>query len=151
MKKWTLMLVAVVAVVLAGCQQMQRIGYIPGATVGADGMVVFSAEGKSVVTNPDDPLSEVKAEVAAATLAKANLLEVIKGAPITSETNVSDLLYKNSEAELRVEGWLSRAVVTFEPREGRIAPSPIVCATATLTLDKKALMDLMPAQGTLVE
>ena len=137
-KKVALTVLGVLAIVLVGCAAAP---VIPGATINEDGAVVFSAEATSILDMPGSPLSEAKAEVAAATMAKANLLEVIKGAKVKSGVKVADLMFVSQEAEADVYGLLARANVTFASGPKRIEEQAIT-ATATLTLDPEVLDDL---------
>ncbi len=126
------------AVVLVGCQTTP---VVPGATVTEEGAFVFSATGTSVIDQADSPLSKIKAYAAAETTAKANLLELIKGARVTGDTRVADLMFVSQEAEREVVGWLARTIVTFEEGPGRVEPDTIT-ATAALTLDSVSLANL---------
>ena len=124
-------LAGVLALVCIGCVQMA----VPGATITDDGCVMFSADGEAVAAKADDALAMAEAKVAAGVVAKANLLEKIKGALITSSASVGDLMFRSQEAELEVQGYLARATVTYKAEEAtRLAPSLIVKATATLVL-----------------
>lgn len=129
---------------------------VPGATVTEDGSLIFSAEGQSIATM-ESPISIAKAKVAAATTAKANLLEVIKGALISSSTKVEDLMLVSQSAEKKVNGWLARATVeivpleeivvekTNLPQEPDIEPTEqVVTAIATLILSQEDLDALKP-------
>jgi hypothetical protein len=121
------------AVLLAGCVHRA----VPGAVMTEEGTYLFEARGQSVIAKADDPLSLLEAELAAATMAKANLLEKVKGAFVTSNVLVGDLMLRSQEAAVIVEGFLSRATVYVE------APSPpVVTAVAMLELDACELSDL---------
>ncbi|NLW51537.1 MAG: hypothetical protein GXY85_11960 [Candidatus Brocadiaceae bacterium] len=112
----------VLALVCVGCMQTHH-------------KVVFTAEGEAVKTKQDDPLAEAEARVAASVIAKANLLEKVKGGMVTGTASVGDLMFRSQEAEVRVSGFLSRADVTFQKKQDtQLSPSPIVRATATLEL-----------------
>jgi hypothetical protein len=104
-------------------------------------MVTFSADGTSAVSAEGDALAVAKAQVAAATLAKANLLEKIKGARVNNEVRVADLLFKSEAARTAVTGWLSRATLT--PGEtSRISEATMITCTATLSITTKELKSL---------
>jgi hypothetical protein len=136
--KGKLALVCLVVALVVGCAAPSA-GVIPGAEM-KDGAVVFSAMGKSVVAKEGDPLSEVEAEVAAITMAKANLLEKIKGARIGGSITVGDLMFESQEATLEMMGYLSRAEIEVMKRaESRLGTPPYVSATASLRLSKADL------------
>lgn len=127
-------LAGVLALVCIGCVTMA----VPGATITEDGAVMFSATGEAVAAKEDDALAAAEARLAAAVVAKANLLEKIKGAMITSSASVGDLMFRDQEAQLKVMGWLSRATVEYEtPAPTKLGTSPIVKATASLTLSQE--------------
>jgi hypothetical protein len=108
-----------------------------------NGMVSFSATGKSVVAKEGDPLSEVEAEVAAVAMAKAGLLELIKGARVGQSVTVGDLMFESQEATVEAMGFLARAEIEVTPpQESRLGTSPYVVATATLRLTKAELAGL---------
>lgn len=110
MKKISLLIICLGYLLVAGCAESQKkssIVTVPGAVV-TDGMIIFEATGKAALTDLEDPLAKVKAEAAAAATAKANLLELIKGAEITSNVTVADLMYQSSNTTLKIMGWLSR-------------------------------------------
>jgi hypothetical protein len=90
-----------------------------GAQVTENGTFLFSATGQSVADSTD-PVSIAKAEIAAATIAKANLLESIKGALISNSVTVNNLMLESQTATATVQGWLSRANVTIT----RVKPTP---------------------------
>jgi len=116
---------------------------IPGAEVTEDGCYVFKAVGTSVVAKEDDPLSLVEAQVAACTMARANLLELVKGAMIESDVSVGDLMFKSQEARVSVAGFLGRAKVELVQAEPSRLPQPmIVTAVATLTLTEDEIANL---------
>jgi hypothetical protein len=136
--KGKLALACVVVGLLVGCAAPGA-GHIPGAKV-ENGLVTFSAVGKSVVAKEGDPLSEVEAEVAAVTMAKAGLLELIKGARIGESITVGDLMFESQEASLEAMGFLARAEIEVMPRaESRLGTPPYVMAKASLTLMKSEL------------
>ena len=132
-------LAGVLALVCIGCVQMA----VPGATINEDGCVVFSAEGQAVAAKEDDALAMAEAKVAAAVVAKANLLEKVKGAMLTSNVSVGDLMFRSQEAELEVRGFLSRATVSYkEPPATRLGTSPVVTAVAELVLTPEEMANL---------
>lgn len=121
---------------------------VPGATATDAGTLIFSAEGQSIAA-ASDQVSLAKARVAAATVAKANLLETIKGALVSSSVNVGDLMFKSQEASTTVQGWLARTSVVVEDivvEASRLpAPAPgdqIVTAVASLEISACDLDDL---------
>ena len=124
-------LAGVLALVCIGCMTMA----VPGATVTDDGCIMFSADGEAVAAKEEDELSKAEARLAATVIAKANLLEKIKGAMVTKSESVGDLMFRSQEAELKVMGFLSRATVTIagEPTT-RLGATSVVKATASLTL-----------------
>ncbi len=145
----TMLFAAVAALLMTGCQTE-----IPGATITDDGKIVFSATGQSVAET-ESLINVIKAEMAASTVAKANLLEAVKGALVSSSVKVDDLMFTSQTAENVVNGWLARAVVTINeveevvveetklPKEPVVEPSEkIITATATLTLSKEDLKEL---------
>jgi hypothetical protein len=132
-------LAGVLALVCIGCVQMT----VPGATMTEDGCVMFSADGQAVAAKEDDALAGAEARLAAAVVAKANLLEKIKGAMVTSSASVGDLMFRSQEAELEVAGFLSRATVTYAAApDTRLGTSPVVTATASLVLTPEELASL---------
>jgi hypothetical protein len=127
-------LAGVLALVCIGCTSMM----VPGATLTDDGCIMFSADGQAVAAKEDDALAMAEARLAAAVVAKANLLEKIKGAMVSSSASTGDLMFRDQEAQVKVMGFLSRATVTYqEPPATRLATTPIVTATASLTLSQE--------------
>ena len=152
--KLSLVILCLLVVGGMGCgpgKKASQIGFIPGADVSDDGAITFMASGKSAVGDIGDPLARIKAEAAAAATAKSNLLELIKGAKISSNTTIADLVYGSSTTESEVIGWLSRAKVTITETPGRLASGAVVEAIATLTLDKDTIANLSPKELTLTE
>jgi len=133
----TLVAVCMCVLMVVGCVQM---GAVPGAEV-TDGTVIFSAEAASVVAREGDPLSVLEAEEAAALMAKAKLLEKIKGAYVTSTIKVGDLMFENQQAMATSDGYLARATVHIAPVARGAEPS-MIRATATLALSRHELMRL---------
>ncbi len=121
MKKVYISLICVASLILmTGCQLI-----VPGAEVTEDGAIIFSASGQSVATQLD-PLSVAKAELAAETVAKANLLEAVKGALVSSNVKVEGLVLTSQSAEKAVQGWLARAVVEIVAEEVVVVPEVVV-------------------------
>ncbi len=131
-------LLCLVAVVMAGCAGAN---VEPGAELTEEGIYRFVAQGTSAVAREDDALALVEARTAAETLAKANLLEKIKGARITNSVTIGDLMFASQEANLRMRGYLSRATVSFVDG-GEFPESPLITATAVLELDEDDLTEL---------
>ncbi len=143
--KLALMFAVVLAISLVGCAGAPTVA---GAD-SADGAIVFSATGKSIVDEVGDPYATIRAEAAAATTAKANLLGKIAGVSLSAGTNVDDMLFASSEAEAAIAGWLARATVTFVSAVADTGfsagdPDPTITATATLVLssDEYASLEL---------
>jgi hypothetical protein len=156
MKKFSLLSICLVFLLVAGCgpqpqKEAAQMQFIPGAVVSEDGAITFSASGKAAIADVDDPLARIKAEAAAAATAKSNLLELIKGAKISTNTVIADLMYESSKTEMEVMGWLSRAKVTITETSGRLVPGAIVEAIATLTLDQETFARLVPEELTFTE
>ncbi len=122
----------------AGCAQTQ----VPGASDAGRSVVRFEATASSVVARPDDPLALEEASVAAAAMAKANLLSKIKGEQMTSTVRVSDLMFAGQEVSARSEGFLARATVTLREPEARAQEPRKVTAVATLELTNRELENL---------
>ena len=138
MKVKTLVVVlGVFALALVGCAVT---GPAPGAVVTDDGLIQFTAAGQSAIAN-DEAISMIEARAAAAAVAKANLLEKVKGAYVSGSVTVGDLMFSSQEARVSTEGFLSRATITYEEVSGVPAPN-IVTAIATLTLSEDDMADL---------
>ncbi len=144
-------LLVVIGISCGPQKKAPQIQFIPGADVSDDGAITFSASGKSAIGDIDDPLARIKAEAAAATTARSNLLKLIKGAKISADTTVADLMYESSTTKSTVMGWLSRAKISLTESTGRLAPGAIVEAIATLTLDKDTLANLSAKELTFTE
>ncbi len=112
---------------------------VPGAETATRGTVTFSASASSVVAKQGDPLAMLEAREAAETMALANLLKKIKGAYVTSEVTVGDLMFSSQEATTRVDGFLARADVELVPSE---PDKTVVTARATLTIPRSHLKSL---------
>jgi len=130
--KAALVVVGLLAVVLVGCAPV-----VPGAEV-SKGVVTFSAEGTAVATD-DSELALEQAKVAAVVIAKANLLEKIRGAVIGQKASTADIQFQGQEAEAALRGFLSRATVEVKPTpETKVPPTSLkVTAVATLKLSVK--------------
>ena len=130
--KLALTFAALLAICLVGCAVPGPV--VAGATI-EDGAIVFSATGKSIVEEVGDPYATIKAEAAAETTAKANLLGKISGMSLAEGISVGDLHFESQEAEAAVAGWLARATVTFNVPEPGLGPdNPTIIATARLAL-----------------
>ncbi len=132
--KAALAAVGVFLLALGGCAGPA----VPGADVVTCVNAEFSARGTSIMAKEDDPVSLLEARVAAATMAKANLLALVKGEFITGGTAVADLMFEGQEAEARVEGFLSRAIVTYDEPIGIPIPGTVT-AVARLTISRREL------------
>jgi len=128
----------VLSVVLVGCSAV----HVPGAVTTERGTLLFSAEGSSPIMKADDPLALLEARTAAAAIAKANLLEKIKGAYVASNVEVRDLTFAAESAGVSTEGLLSRVVVTYAPLERTGQMAMVVTAVASLELTCDQFMDL---------
>ncbi|MDA0991795.1 MAG: hypothetical protein O3A51_13725 [Verrucomicrobia bacterium] len=104
------------------------------------GAVRFEAEGTSLSNNGDDPLEMAKARLAASVIAKANLLEKLKGAYVQGRVTVSDLMYSSQEAASFVEGWLARTTVEFDEPSRSTKPTVV---TAKAYVDINNLNELL--------
>ena len=89
----------------------------------------------------DDPVSLLEAQAAAAIMAKANLLALVKGEFITGGTTVADLMFEGQEVQSRVEGLLARAIVTYDEPIGIPVPGTVT-AVARLTISRCELRKL---------
>lgn len=122
----------VLGVVMIGCQRMM----VPGAEVTKSGNIMFKAEACSPIMKADDPMAMVEAQTAAAAMAKANLLEKIKGAYITSKVAVKDLSFASEGAMVDVDGMLARINIEYKPLERTGPMAMIVTAVASLEMTK---------------
>lgn len=144
----SVMTAGLAALVVAGCQSTgsMQVKAMPGAAVTEDGNYLFEATGMSVAQNPDNAHQVAKARLAAAINARAALLEKIKGAQVSSEATVGDLLLKSQEAQSYTHGWLARATVTYERqrpnRLGEVAQPEMIKAKASMTLSADQLHKL---------
>jgi hypothetical protein len=128
----------VLSVVLVGCSSM----HVPGAEMTPRGTLLFSAEGYSPILKADDAMALLEARAAAATIAKANLVEKIKGAYVASNVEVRDLAFAAESAAVNTEGLLSRAEVTYMPLDRTGQMAMVVTAVASLELTCEQFMDL---------
>ena len=126
-----LVVVGALALALHGCASYT----VPGAEVTERGEIIFTATGTSVVAKEDDPLSQLEAEYAAATIAKAALLEKVSGAVLSGSVSVGDLMFESQDARVEVNGFLSRAdIEILKPEATKLRLPPLVTAQATLRL-----------------
>ena len=135
--KATLAVVGVFLLALGGCAGPA----VPGADAVTWQNVEFSARATSVMAKEDDPVSLLEAQAAAAIMAKANLLALVKGEFITGGTTVADLMFEGQEAEAQVKGFLARATVTYEEPIGVPVPGTVT-AVARLTISRRELKKL---------
>ena len=138
MSKWILACLLAVSVLLVGC----GITPVPGAEITEEGCLLFSAEGASPVLKADDAMALLEARVAAAAMAKANLLEKIKGAYIAAEVETEDLAFASQAAGVSVEGILARATLAYEPADRTGRAAHIVTAVASLELTEEEFCNL---------
>jgi hypothetical protein len=129
--------------------QVQASREIPGSTLTENGTLLFKAEGQSVAKAGDGAEGLAKARMAAETIAKANLLEVIKGGLITSSITVSEMMFESQMVSSQVSGWLGGAVLATETSEEEKSNLPdaevidqIVTSTASLEISIDAWEDL---------
>ena len=122
---------------------------IPGSTVTQEGKLLFTAEGQSVAIAADGALGVAKARLAAETIAKAHLLEVLKGALITSSVTIGDLMFESHNVSTTVNGWLGGVTLetgTTANDQSRLPDAEpidqIVTATATLEISEQAWVNL---------
>ncbi|MHC5034198.1 MAG: hypothetical protein ACYTFZ_04100 [Planctomycetota bacterium] len=127
--KARLVIAGLLAVVLTGC-----VTVVPGAEITERGTIVFWAQGQSIVAKEDDPFSRLEAEMAAAAVAKANLLAKVKGELITGNVQVGDLMLKSQEVAVMVEGFLGRANIEIVDAGLTRMPKPVV-VTAIAALE----------------
>ncbi len=130
--KMAMVAIGVAVLLLAGCTTP----VVPGGTP-ERGAVVFEAEATAMAAKADDPMAMEEAKIAAATMAKANLLAKIRGEFLTSKVNVEGLMLESQAASARVQGWLSRATIEYPAPPANVPPSPLaVTAKATLRLNQ---------------
>lgn len=122
---------------------------IPGSTHTENGTLLFTAEGQSVAAAEDGFMGIIKARLTAETIAKANLLEKVKGGLITSSVTVNDMKFQSHTANTQVNGWLGGAVLetstTSEDESNLPDAEPvdtIVTTEASLEISISAWNDL---------
>jgi hypothetical protein len=122
---------------------------IPGSTLTEDGTLLFTAEGQSVAVAEDGAMGLAKARMAAEAIAKANLLEKIKGGLISSSVTVGDMMFQSQTVSTKVNGWLGGAVLKTETTSDEESNLPdaepvdqIVTAQASLEISLSAWNDL---------
>ncbi|RKX42927.1 MAG: hypothetical protein DRP64_08975 [Verrucomicrobia bacterium] len=122
---------------------------IPGSTLTQDGTLLFTAEGQSVAKAEDGAMGLTKARIAAETIAKANLLEIIKGGLISSTVTVGDMMFQSQTVSTKVNGWLGGALLKTETSSEKESNLPdaepvdqIVTAQASLEVSLSAWEDL---------
>ncbi len=122
---------------------------IPGSTLTQTGTLLFKAEGQSVAVAEDGALGVAKARLAAETIAKANLLEILKGALVTSSVTIGDMMFESQLVTTTVSGWLGG--VTLETGSSTADQSRLpnaepvdqmITAKATLELSAEAWENL---------
>ena len=125
---------------------------IPGSTLTDNGTLLFTAEGQSVAIAEDGATGLARARLAAETIAKANLLEVIKGGQIASSVSVGDMMFESQAVSTKVSGWLGGAVLDTETTSEEKSNLPdaepvdqIVTARASLEISLSAWKDLLSA------
>jgi len=111
--------------------------------------LLFTAEGQSVAVAADGPMGLLKARITAETIAKANLLETIKGGVISSSVTVGDMMFGSQSASTEVEGWLVGVTLKIETTSKKESNLPdaepvdqIVTAQATLEIPLSAWENL---------
>ncbi len=122
---------------------------VPGSTLTQTGTLMFTAQGQSVAAAEDGALGIAKAQLAATTIAKANLLEILKGALISSSVTVGDMEFQSQAVSATVSGWLGGVIVetsssaTEQSRLPDAEPvDQMITATATLELSSEAWENL---------
>jgi hypothetical protein len=133
----------------ADASQKQAAMAIPGSTLTQDGTLMFTAEGQSVAEATDGAIGIAKARVAAETIAKANLLEIIKGGLISSSVSVGDMMFQSQTVSTTVNGWIGGVVLdtaTTANEQSRLPGAEpvdqIVTSTASLEISLSAWEDL---------
>ncbi|MCK4564864.1 MAG: hypothetical protein KAU94_09345 [Verrucomicrobia bacterium] len=122
---------------------------IPGATLTQTGTLLFAAQGQSVAVAEEGPLGVAKARLAAETIAKANLLELLKGALISGSVTVGDMMFQSQLVSTTVTGWLGgvtlETVSTVNEQSRLPNAEPVdqmITAKATLELSMEAWENL---------
>ena len=142
----TVVCVAIASLLISGCQSADVATTEP--VVIEPEVMVFSATGQSVATT-DDAMSMAKAELAATTVAKANLLAKIKGELISGSAEVSDLMFVSQAAKTTVNGWMSNAQIKIVKAQKELTNLPeeepvtqIVTAVASLEVSQEDMDDM---------
>ncbi len=122
---------------------------IPGSTLTQAGTLLFKAEGQSVAVAGDGALGVAKARLAAETIAKANLLEILKGALVTSSVSIGDMMFESQLVTSTVSGWLGGVVLETGSSANEQSRLPnaepvdqMITAKATLELSAEAWENL---------
>jgi hypothetical protein len=122
---------------------------IPGSTLTKNGTLLFKAEGQSVAIAGDGAIGVAKARLAAETIAKANLLELLKGALISSSVTVGDMMFQSQVVSTTVSGWLGGVVLETSSTENVQSRLPnakpvdqIITSKASLEISKDAWKNL---------
>lgn len=122
---------------------------IPGSTLTQTGTLMFTAQGQSVAVAEDGALGVAKAQLAAETIAKANLLEVLKGALISSSVTVGDMEFQSQAVSATVSGWLGGVILETSSSANEQSRLPdaepvdqMITAKATLELSSEAWKNL---------
>ena len=130
-------------------KQTEAAKAIPGSTLTDDGKLLFAAEGQSVAKAAEGAEGLARARMAAETIAKANLLEIIKGGLISSTITVDDMMFESQTVTTKVNGWLGGAVLdssaTSEEKSNLPDAKPvdqIVTAKASLEISLAAWENL---------
>jgi hypothetical protein len=129
--------------------QQQAAMAIPGSTLTQNGTLLFTAEGQSVAVATDGAIGIAKARMAAETIAKANLLEIIKGGLISSTVSVGDMMFQSQTVSATVHGWIGGVVLDTAATANEQSRLPdaepvdqIVTAKASLEISLEAWEDL---------
>jgi hypothetical protein len=122
---------------------------VPGASLTKDGTLLFTAQGQSIAKADTGALGVARARLAAETIAKANLLEVVKGGLISSTVSVGDMMFQSQRATTAVNGWLAGAKVEVSSLANEQSRLPdaepvdqVITATASLELSGAAWENL---------
>ncbi len=92
---------------LSSAQSISNVDWLQG---------YVSATGKGYAKKTGTPMDIDNAVDAAKVVAQTDLLEVIKGVMVDSQTAVSDLMIEKTETSVRVQGVLHNAVIVGEPQ-----------------------------------
>ncbi len=122
---------------------------VPGSVLTQNGTLLFAAQGQSVAMAEDGALGVAKARVAAETIAKVNLLEILKGALISSSVRVGDMEFESQTVTATVSGWLGGVVLETSSTaedQSRLpdaeATDETVTCKASLEISEKAWANL---------